>query len=201
MLCLDLIEKGLRRVQLSPPVEVYDENANEMVLMFMMMKLSRGHQESKIKGLRVGAAWANKRKLAREVGHILTKKLPGRVEYQNGRLVLNPTKAVKRVFALVAGEVDPREVFGGGAKHDEVATLTGELASVEVPVSAIMKEMDEHGESTALFKRLQVKKAAQRTLAEPVAEARQKAAKPVDQAFGEMQTLAGQSQMVQTKRG
>jgi hypothetical protein len=72
--------------------------------MFMMMELSRGHQESKVKGDRVGAAWANKRKRAREEGHILTKKLPGWVECRDGKLVLNPTKAeaVKRVFALAA---------------------------------------------------------------------------------------------------
>ncbi|MCE9560761.1 MAG: recombinase family protein [Planctomycetes bacterium] len=95
-------------------------------------------------------------------------------------------------------EIDPSEIFDR-VEHDEVTALKGELASVETSISTIVKEMDEHGESPALFKRLREKETAQRTLTEQVSLAWQKAAQPVDQAFGEMQTLAGQSRTRKTR--
>jgi DNA invertase Pin-like site-specific DNA recombinase len=103
-LLLNLIEAGVRVVQLIPVEAVYDENVEPMALMMAIMELSRGHSESAVKGDRMGAAWANKRARARAGGHVLTKKLPAWVECRDGKLVLNPEKAeaVKRVFALAA---------------------------------------------------------------------------------------------------
>jgi DNA invertase Pin-like site-specific DNA recombinase len=308
--------------------------------------LERAAEESERKSERVGAAWANKRKQAREGGHILTKKLPAWVTHRDGKLVLIPAKvaAVKKVFALAAAgygyslivkkliedkvpplsakpwsrayvgkilhdrqaigelqprtrngkadgpvipdyypravndtefnlaragaaerkkhpgrcgknvnifanllkqagygasfyyfaanrplaggkshrvallttsetnpgngvsvryepferdvlnhlrEIDPREVFGGVPEVDEAASLKVELDRVEASIGAILSEMEEHGESPALFKRLREKESAQRELINKMAKAQQKKARPIDQAFGEMQTLAG----------
>src|SRR5262249_44468885 len=75
MLCLGLIEKGIRIVQLSPTEMVYDQKSDEMSLMLMIVELSRGHGESKRKSDLSGPAWAKKKARARE-GVIVTRQLP-----------------------------------------------------------------------------------------------------------------------------
>jgi len=343
-----ILKAGVTIVTLFPERK-FDRDATKSLskgALEIQLILERAAEESERKSDRVGAAWSNKRKRARESGHILTKKVPAWVQCQNGKLVLNSSKAavVKNVFALAAaghghslivqkmiadkvpplsarpwsrayvgkilrdrhalGELQPRtrdgkpdglpiidyypravsdtefhlaragaserkkmpgrsgknvnifagllkqagcrasfyysavnrplaggksnrvallstaesnqgngvsvrydlferdvlnhlreidrhEVFGNSVEHDEVDTLRGELAVVEESIRKIVTEMDEQGESPTLFKRLREKEATQRKLNKQVAEARQNAAKPVDQAFGEMQTLAG----------
>jgi DNA invertase Pin-like site-specific DNA recombinase len=104
MLLLGLIEAGVRIVQLSPSVLVYDEKSDEMGLMLAIVELSRGHRESKWKSDLLSAAWVQKRRLARENGTPLTHCLPAWVEERGGKLVLIPEKAaaVKRIFELSA---------------------------------------------------------------------------------------------------
>jgi DNA invertase Pin-like site-specific DNA recombinase len=63
-LVLSLIQSGIRVVQLLPVEMVYDENANPMHLMMMVMELSRGHSESALKSERVGGAWREKKRRA-----------------------------------------------------------------------------------------------------------------------------------------
>jgi DNA invertase Pin-like site-specific DNA recombinase len=48
-LMLDLIDAGIRIVQLQPVEAVYDEDADAMTLMLMIAELSRGYHESKMK--------------------------------------------------------------------------------------------------------------------------------------------------------
>jgi DNA invertase Pin-like site-specific DNA recombinase len=117
MLCLGLIEAGVRIVQLSPTELVYDEKSDEMSLMLMIVELSRGHRESKRKSDLIGAAWAEKKEAARNgqpqpggcgrrvAGtRVLTHQLPFWVEERGGELTLIPARAaaVKRVFELCA---------------------------------------------------------------------------------------------------
>src|SRR5262249_31298698 len=80
MLLLGLIESGIRIVQLSPSVLIYDEKSDEMGLMLAIVELSRGHRESKRKSDLLGPAWVEKRRLARENGTVLTHCLPSWVE-------------------------------------------------------------------------------------------------------------------------
>src|SRR6516164_8112228 len=65
-LLLDLIQSGVRVVQLLPVEAVYDAKSNPMMLMMAIMELSRGHSESAMKSERLGAAWEDKRNGARE---------------------------------------------------------------------------------------------------------------------------------------
>ena len=60
-LLLNLIEAGVKVVQLIPAESVYDEDVEPMQLMQAIMELNRGHSESKVKSERIGAAWARKR--------------------------------------------------------------------------------------------------------------------------------------------
>jgi DNA invertase Pin-like site-specific DNA recombinase len=103
MLCLGLIEKGIRIVQLSPSELVYDEKSDEMSLMLMIVELSRGHRESKRKSDLSGPAWRKKKEGARK-GSIVTERLPAWVTIKDGRLTLIPERAatVKQIFYLAA---------------------------------------------------------------------------------------------------
>jgi hypothetical protein len=69
------------------------------------VEFMRGNSESAAKSMRNGAAWARKRKAARESGEIITHRLPAWVEERGGKLRLVPYRAaiVKRIFRLSAG--------------------------------------------------------------------------------------------------
>jgi DNA invertase Pin-like site-specific DNA recombinase len=99
-LLLNLIEAGIKVVQLLPVEVIYDEDVEPMQLLMAVMELNRGHSESKVKSERVGAAWAKKHREAGE--KIVTRRLPGWVRYVAGKLVLDDTKAavVRRIFAM-----------------------------------------------------------------------------------------------------
>jgi DNA invertase Pin-like site-specific DNA recombinase len=358
MLCLGLIEAGIRIVQLSPTELVYDERADEISIILMIVELSRGHRESKRKSDLIGPAWAEKKQAAREgrpqpegrgrvAGgtHILTRQVPFWVEAKGGVLALIPARAaaVRRIFELSAGgygmtlicrrlrkegvpafgtsggwqksyvgrilrdrralgehqprhrdgspdgdpipgyfpavvtqqewdacrgrvgrrrnkpgrvgdhinlfqgllkdarsgggyystwrfnnrartasyrvllnnsgqegkarqatfpeavfeeavlgllrEVDPSAVTGRETSADEVLTLSAELARVEATLALVVADLDEHGDSPALYKRLRAKEAEKRALAARLAEARQRAAHPRSASWGSAQTL------------
>lgn len=131
-LLLNLIEAGVRVVQLQPLEKVYDEDVDPMTLMMAVMELNRGHSESAMKSVRNGAACARKRKEA-AAGKVVTRKVPGwfkrdaegRAVLVDGRLVPDPAKVatVRRVFDLA--------LAGNGAY-----TIARQLNAEGVPVLA-----------------------------------------------------------------
>jgi DNA invertase Pin-like site-specific DNA recombinase len=104
MLCLGLIEKGIKIVQLSPSEIIFDETTDNMSLMMMLCELARGHGESKRKSDLFGPAWRKKKEGAR-TGGIVTDRLPAWVKVRDGKLELIPERAtaVKRIFELTIG--------------------------------------------------------------------------------------------------
>jgi DNA invertase Pin-like site-specific DNA recombinase len=94
----------------------------------------------------------------------------------------------REVLRLMA-EIDPKEIVGGNGAADEVMVLTGQLSRVESSIAAIEAELEEHGESPTLFRRLRAKEEEKRRLVGLLAEARQKAAHPLSAAWAETQTL------------
>jgi DNA invertase Pin-like site-specific DNA recombinase len=104
-LLLNLIEAGVRVVQLKPVEQVFDDKVEPMQLMMAIMELSRGHGESAMKSERNGKAWVNKRGRAREEGALLTRNLPGWVRPgPDGKPAAVPERAavVKRIFEMAA---------------------------------------------------------------------------------------------------
>ena len=99
-----ILMAGVRVVQLAPYEMMLTEKSNGWEMMRAVMELSRGHGESAIKSHRIGKAWSDKRKRARENGDVLTRRLPGWIEEDGGKLRLLPrlAKAVRRVFHLAA---------------------------------------------------------------------------------------------------
>ena len=89
-------------VQLQPVVQIYGKAVDPMQLMMAIVELSRGHSESKMKSVRVGKNWDNKRKQARAEGTPLPGRIPSWVEKHNGayRLVADSARAVRLMFQL-----------------------------------------------------------------------------------------------------
>lgn len=115
LLALNLLQAGIRIVQLKLAEMVFDERSDTLQVMMMMMELARGHGESAIKSERVGKAWAQKKELARKGqsqggrGPVagmtcMTHKLPAWIEERGGALHLIPGRAalVKRIYNLAA---------------------------------------------------------------------------------------------------
>ena len=115
LLALNLLQAGIRIVQLKPAEIVFDKRSDTLQVMMMMMELARGHGESTIKSERVGKAWAQKKELARrgesQAGRgpvagmaCITHQLPAWIEERGGTLHLIPARAaiVKRMFHLAA---------------------------------------------------------------------------------------------------
>jgi DNA invertase Pin-like site-specific DNA recombinase len=100
-LLLNLIEAGIRIVQLKPVEVVYGEDVEPMQLMMALMELSRGNSESRMKSERIGAAWRRKRTEAKPLTPI-TKQLPNWLRVEDGKIVLDADKAatVRRVFGM-----------------------------------------------------------------------------------------------------
>ncbi len=116
LLVLNLLQAGIRIVQLKPTEMVFDDKSDTLPVMMMMVELSRGHSESAMKSDRVGKAWQEKRRRVRsgepqkptarmgKGSRIMTHRLPAWVEEKGGEAVLIPERAaaVRRIFALAA---------------------------------------------------------------------------------------------------
>jgi DNA invertase Pin-like site-specific DNA recombinase len=102
-LLLDLIQAGIRVVQLLPTEAVYDEKANPMQVMMAIMELSRGHSESAAKSARNGAAWREKKQLAAREGKPVTARAPAWLRLVDGKWELDEAaaSAVRRIFRML----------------------------------------------------------------------------------------------------
>lgn len=100
---LSLIKAGIRIVQLSPYECVYDLSMDQGKLISMLSELSRGHGESRLKQDRVGEAWAEKKRQARE-GVPIGKQVPGWLAFEDGRYVVKPgaREAIRFMFRASA---------------------------------------------------------------------------------------------------
>ena len=103
-LLIDLIQAGIRVVQLLPVETIYDQNVNPMHLMMAIMELSRGHSESAMRSQRVGGAWREKKRRAAADGEALTARGPSWLRLVDGRWEVDEPRAevVRRVYRLAA---------------------------------------------------------------------------------------------------
>jgi DNA invertase Pin-like site-specific DNA recombinase len=102
LLILNLLQKGVRVVQLRPVEMTYDSNSDTTPIILMLVELSRAHSESKVKSDRVGAAWAQRRKAARARSELMTRKLPAWIRQEGDWLVVIPERAeaIRHIFEL-----------------------------------------------------------------------------------------------------
>jgi DNA invertase Pin-like site-specific DNA recombinase len=100
-----------------------------------------------------------------------------------------PLPIFERAVLSCLREIDPHDILNGDAGPDETMVLAGELARVESAIGLLEVDLNDHGESPALFRRLREREAEKKALAEKLAAARQKAAHPLSESWGECQSL------------
>jgi DNA invertase Pin-like site-specific DNA recombinase len=100
-----------------------------------------------------------------------------------------PAEAFERAVLSHLAEIDPHDILNGDSPPDESGALARELADVEASLAALVADMDAHGESPTLMKRVRQKEARQAEVVKLLAEARQKAASPLSEAWGQTQSL------------
>jgi DNA invertase Pin-like site-specific DNA recombinase len=100
-----------------------------------------------------------------------------------------PLEAFEAAVLKMLREIDPHEILNGDEEPDESFVLAGQLADVEASLKAIEADLDEHGDSPALFRRLRAKEEQKQDLSARLIEAQQKAARPLSAAWGEAKTL------------
>lgn len=98
-----ILSKGVTIVTLSDNKTYTKENISDISnLLFSLIIMSRAHDESATKSLRVKAAWDNKKKQAIEKGVPLTKMCPGWLEIVDGKYSIRTGAgaAIKRIYEL-----------------------------------------------------------------------------------------------------
>jgi DNA invertase Pin-like site-specific DNA recombinase len=134
LLVLNLLQAGVRIVQLKPAEMVFDDKSDTLPVMMMLVELSRGHSESAMKSSRIGDAWGTKRNRARagqpmpprrkdgRITEAVTGMLPEWIQDRGGKLQLIPERA-----ATV------KHIYGLAAKGYGVAAIVGRLLRDNVP--------------------------------------------------------------------
>ncbi|MBN9074563.1 MAG: recombinase family protein [Rhizobiales bacterium] len=100
----DLIRAGVVVVTLSDGQEYSaDRLRNDWTpLIVSIAIMARAHEESRVKGERVGEAWAKKRERARAGTHLMTRRTPEWIAIEDGKFVLREDRVdiVRRVFQM-----------------------------------------------------------------------------------------------------
>jgi DNA invertase Pin-like site-specific DNA recombinase len=102
LLALNLLQAGIRIVQLKPAEVVFDERSDTLPIMMMLVELSRGHGESLMKSQRIGAKWREKKRAAAADKKPVSRLVPAWLSVRNGRFVVDEAKAaaVRYIFRL-----------------------------------------------------------------------------------------------------
>ena len=81
---------------------VYDDKSDGMEIIRAVLVMSRAHEENKARGKKLAAAWADKKKRARETGEVLTRRGPAWTEFNDTtrKFDLNTERAniIRRIF-------------------------------------------------------------------------------------------------------
>ena len=98
------LKKLVRIVQLSPVEVIHDRHSHAMQLMMALVELMRGRDESQAKSERGLSAWGQKRKLARQDGKLLTRRVPAWFDLIGGELRINEQRAkvIASIFKMSA---------------------------------------------------------------------------------------------------
>jgi DNA invertase Pin-like site-specific DNA recombinase len=108
---LDLLAKGIN-IYTSTDRHLYTKDYDVTDLIISIISMSRAHEESAVKGVRVSAAWRKKQEAARETGKPLGKLRPLWLDVTPDGYVLNPNRAaiVRRIFTMSAQGYGVRKI-------------------------------------------------------------------------------------------
>jgi DNA invertase Pin-like site-specific DNA recombinase len=129
-LLLNLIEAGVRVVQLLPAEAIYDDTAEPMTLMMAIMELSRGHSESKMKSERNAASWAAAR--AEAGARLISPACPAWLRAEGRRAVGKHVRYGR--FAVDRDKAEAvREVYRLAAAGYGLGAIAKRLNAAKVP--------------------------------------------------------------------
>jgi hypothetical protein len=101
-----------------------------------------------------------------------------------------PYDVFERAVLSLLAEIDPHEILNGDHGPDETQARAGELARLEQKIAELEAELLK-GDVAALARVLRTLEEQKRDVVARLAEARQKAANPLSEAWGECQSLIG----------
>jgi DNA invertase Pin-like site-specific DNA recombinase len=105
-----------------------------------------------------------------------------------GKCYSFPLPTFESAILSLFREIDPHEILNGDSGPDDSMVLAGELAGVEGRIATLEAELLT-GDVAAAMKVLRVLESKKADLAARLAEARQKAAHPLSESWGETQSL------------
>jgi DNA invertase Pin-like site-specific DNA recombinase len=101
-LWMDILDAGINIVQLTPETVFRHERSDMMDVMRAVLELSRGHGESAMKSKRIGDAWREKKRLAREATEKkpVTRRCPAWLKVEGGAFAVVTERAatVRLIF-------------------------------------------------------------------------------------------------------
>src|SRR5262249_45589373 len=83
--------------------------------------------------------------------------IPSASQDGRGAAVSFPLPVFEQAILSRLREIDPHDILNGDSGPDESLSLAAELARVESGIAALNADMDEHGESPTLMKRVRDK--------------------------------------------
>lgn len=103
-----IVAKGVTVVTLSDKRQYTAESLNRDItqLLMSLVTMHRAHEESRLKGIRVRAAWAKKKNVDARTGKPITNMTPVWLRVNNGafEVIEEKAAAVKRIFSLATEE-------------------------------------------------------------------------------------------------
>ena len=125
----EIVELGVDVVTLHDNKRYSAESLNGLDFLMAILHLMRAHEESAIKGKRVGAAWAAKRKEAATGGRKLTKKCPAWLEpvlddsgkeVKSYRSIKEAAAAIREIYELKAAGIGKETIVRRLNARDDI---------------------------------------------------------------------------------
>jgi DNA invertase Pin-like site-specific DNA recombinase len=107
----------------------------------------------------------------------------------SGRGYSLPYDVVETAVLSWLSELDPSEILPGNGAADEVLSLAAEEAKLLASIETLNADMDEHGESPALMKRVREKETRLIEVRERHAVAKQRVSNPLSAMWGDAKVL------------
>jgi DNA invertase Pin-like site-specific DNA recombinase len=102
-----------------------------------------------------------------------------------------PLGVFEEAVVSMLREINVHDILNGDSGPDESREFAGRLAAVEAELAKVQASLDARGYSETLDNRARKLEDDRRTLAADLADARVRAAHPLSETWGEMQTIAG----------
>lgn len=146
LLFLNLLQAGIRIVQLIPVEQVFDDKSEAMQIMMAVMELVRGHGESAVKSARLTVVWGEKKKRA-AAGVVISRACPAWIEVRDDKYQLVEPKAevVRKIFRFATDGLGPRAIVRK-LIADKVKPISGRGAWNVSYVRVILSSRNTFGE-------------------------------------------------------